>query len=261
MTQLFNSSTPILFVQYPVGAGGWFLTSLLYTAFNPTESIKHNARGSGHANTKITSLNNFCTISLDDTYQSILYQTKLTMSRSDKIEYIRNTLINNPYKEETIIHTISIHCQDINIFLEAFPNSKVIQIEITDEHIPLCTFNFIHKVLKENLIYFKKICNDYCKNFEIEKTYLENINLTALANLKWISSLIELSNIKSEILEKFESQVLTIEYDQYIKYANANHLIDVIENFLQATWSMQIKQQLVDELELYRIIQPTMPTT
>jgi hypothetical protein len=259
MKKLIDSATPILFVQYPVGAGGWFLTSLLYTAFNPEESLKHNSNGSGHANTKITSLNNFAMISLEDTYQSILYQTESNMSRDDKIQYIRNTLINNPHKEEDCIHTISIHCQDINIFLEAFPNSKAIQIEIKDSQIPQCAFNFIHKVLKTNLIYFEKVCNDYGKDFEIEKQYLKNIDLTALDNLKWINTLIDKSNIKEEVIENFDNRVLTIEYDQYIKYADAKHLISYIENFLQAQWGTQIKDNLVDELELYRTIQPAYP--
>jgi hypothetical protein len=260
MKKLIDSPTPILFVQYPVGAGGWFLTSLLYTAYHPLETLKHDSNGSGHANTVITSINNFVIISLEDTYQSILYQTESSMSRDDKIEYIRNTLINNPYKEEeTAIHTISIHCQDINIFLEAFPNSKAIQIVIKDEQIAQCTFNFIHKILKTDLIYFEKVCNDCGKDFEIEKQYLKNVDLTALDNLKWIHELIELSNTKNEILEKFDSRVLTIEYDQYIKYADAKHLISYIENFLQAQWGTQIKDKLVDELELYRTIQPAYP--
>jgi len=259
MKKLVDSSTPILFVQYPVGAGGWFLTSLLYTAFNPEEPLKHNSNGSGHANTKITSLNNFAMISLEDVYQSILYQTESTMSRNDKIQHIRNTLINNPHKEEEIIHTISIHCQDINIFLEAFPNSKAIQLEITNEQISLCGFNFIHKVLRGNLIYFEKICKDYGKDFAVEKLYLENIDLTALDNLKWINKLIDKSNIKEEVIENFDNRVLTIEYDQYIKHADAGHLIDCINNFLQADWNSAIKNKLVDELELYRTIQPPYP--
>ena len=260
MKKLIDSSTPILFVQYPVGAGGWFLTSLLYTAYHPLETIKHNSQGSGHANTKITSINNFSMISLEETYQSILYQTS-TMTYDEKIEYIKNTLTNNPHKEEEIIHTISIHCQDINVFLETFPNSKAIQIEIKDEQIPQCAFNFIHKVLKTNLIYFEKVCNDYGKDFEIEKQYLENVNLTALDNLKWINKLIDKSNIKNKGLENFNNRILTIEYDQYIKHADAEHLITSIDNFLQAEWSQLTKHTLVDELELYRTIQPTYPQT
>jgi hypothetical protein len=259
MKKLIDSPTPILFVQYPIGAGGWFLTSLLYTAFNPEETLKHNSNGSGHANTKITSLNNFAMISLEDEYQSILYQTESNMSRDNKIQHVRNTLINNPHKEEDRVHTISIHCQDINIFLEAFPNSKAIQIEIKDEQISLCAFNFIHKVLKGNLIYFEKVCKDYGKDFEIEKQYLKNIDLTALDNLKWINKLIDKSNIKEEVIENFDNRVLTIEYDQYIKHADANHLISCIEDFLQANWNTQIKNKLVDELELYRTIQPVYP--
>ena len=199
-------------------------------------------------------------ISLEETYQSILYQTS-TMTYDEKIEYIRNTLTNNPHKEEEIIHTISIHCQDINVFLETFPNSKAIQIEIKDEQIPLCAFNFIHKVLKTNLIYFEKVCNDYGKDFEIEKQYLENVNLTALDNLKWINKLIDKSNIKNKVLENFDNRILTIEYDQYIKHADAEHLITSIDNFLQAEWSQLTKHKLVDELELYRTIQPTYPQT
>lgn len=261
MKKLIDSATPILFVQYPVGAGGWFLTSLLYTAYHPLETLKHDSNGSGHANTKITSLNNFAMISLEDTYQSILYQNESTMSRDDKIQYIRNTLISNLPCEDYCVHTISIHCQDINIFLEAFPNSKAIQIEIKDEQISICTFNFIHKILKTDLIYFEKVCNDCDKDFEIEKQYLKNIDLTALDNLKWINKLIDKSNIKEEVIEKFDSRVLSVEYDQYIKHADAGHLIACIDNFLQAEWSQLTKNKLVDELELYRTIQPTYPQT
>jgi hypothetical protein len=259
MKKLSDSLTPILFVQYPVGAGGWFLTSLLYTAYHPLETLKHDSNGSGHANTKITSLNNFSIISLEDAYQSILYQTESSMSHEDKIQYIRNTLISNLPCEDYCVHTISIHCQDINIFLEAFPNSKAIQIEIKDEQIPICAFNFIHKILKTDLIYFEKVCNDCGKNFEIEKQYLKNVDLTALDNLKWINKLVVKSNIKEKVIEKFDSRVLSVEYDQYIKHADANHLISCLENFLQAGWSIQVKNKLVDELELYRIIQPTYP--
>lgn len=259
MKKLIDSSTPILFVQYPVGAGGWFLTSLLYTAYHPLEILKHNSNGSGHDNNKIMSLNNFEMSKLEDAFQSILYQTESNMSRNDKIEYIRNTLINNPHKEETIIHTISIHCQDINVFLEAFPNSNAIQIVIKDEQIPLCAFNFIHKVLRGNLTYFEKVCNDYGKDFEIEKQHFLNVDLTALDNLDWINNLIDKSNIKEEVIEKFDSRVLSVEYDQYIKHADAGHLIDCIDNFLQAEWSPMIKHKLVDELELYRTIQPRYP--
>lgn len=258
MKKLIDLPTPIVFVQYPVGAGGWFLASLLYTAYHPLETIKHDATGSGHANTQIESINNFRMIALEETYQSILYQTS-TMTRADKLEYIRNTLTNNPYKEEEIIHPISIHCQDINIFLEAFPNSKAIQLEITNEQISLCAFNFIHKVLRGNLIYFEKVCNDYGKNFEIEKQHLTNVDLTALDNLKWINKLIDKSNIKEEVIEKFDSRILSVEYDQYIKHADAGHLINCIDNFLQAEWSPLTKHKLVDELELYRTIQPKYP--
>lgn len=261
MKKLIDSLTPILFVQYPVGAGGWFLTSLLYTAYHPLETLKHDSNGSGHANTKITSLNNFSIISLEDAYQSILYQTESSMSHADKIQYIRNTLISNLPCEDYCVHTISIHCQDINIFLEAFPNSKAIQIEIKDEQIPICAFNFIHKILKTDLIYFEKVCNDCGKDFEIEKQYLKNVDLTALDNLKWINKLIDKSNIKEEVIEKFDSRVLSIEYDQYIKHADAGHLITCIDNFLQAEWSPVTKNKLVDELELYRTIQPTYPQT
>ena len=259
MKKLIDSPTPIVFVQYPVGGGGWFLASLLYTAYYPLETIKHDTVGSGHANTQIQTVNNFRMLALEDAYNSILYQTASTMSRTDKIEHIRNTLVNNPHKEEEMIHPISIHCQDINIFLEAFPNSKAIQISIKTEQIPLCAFNFIHKVLKRDLIYFEKICKDYCKDFEVEKTYLENIDLTALDNLKWLHELIEVSNIKSEILEELDSRVLTIDYDQYMIHADANHLISCIEEFLEVKWNTLVKNKLVDELELYRIIQPAYP--
>ena len=108
------------------------------------------------------------------------------------------------------------------------------------------------------MIKFENVTFKYSgSNFPI----LENVNLTALDNLKWINKLIDKSNIKEEVIENFDNRVLTIEYDQYIKHADAGHLIACIDNFLQANWSTQIKNKLVNELELYRTIQPTYPQT
>jgi hypothetical protein len=253
--KLIDSTTPIVFVQYPVGAGGWFLTALLYSAFNPSETIKHNLWGSGHANTKIMSLNNFYAISLTETYQSILYQTTTTTSL-EQIEYVRNTLLMDSHCEEHSVQPISIHCQDINIFLQAFPNSKVIQIAIEDRHVPMCAFKFIHKVLQMNLVYFEKICGDYSKDFQEEKRHLEQVDLKSLA---WINQLIAQSNIKTPVLDEFDTRVLTIDYDQYMLEADAYDLLDYIGKFLQADWADSVKYQLADELALYRTMQPPYP--
>ena len=50
---------PIIFVSYPLGAGGWFLSSLIQKWYDPLLELVIDKKGSGHANTFIYHINNF----------------------------------------------------------------------------------------------------------------------------------------------------------------------------------------------------------
>ena len=55
----YLKDAPIVFVHYPIGAGGWFLASLIYFAYDQSESFEFDNKGSGHSNRAIQYINNF----------------------------------------------------------------------------------------------------------------------------------------------------------------------------------------------------------
>lgn len=255
--------TNIIFVTYPIGAGGWFLASLLNSTYtNTLEHIKQNARGSGHANMELSRLNNWYTLVQDNIIQDILYQTNTdTMSEQDRIEYLRKSLVASPEYGNEITHVISLHCQNLNLFLKAFPNSKSIIIDIVEEDLDKCVFNFIYKVLPLNLKYFETVCNTHNRDFKKYSPFLQNINLESLENLKWISTDIKKTIPFVTIEDEFQDRITHINYQDYINVADPMELVLYLNNFLKTNWSSDVIDSLVDEIVLYRLKQPLYPTT
>jgi hypothetical protein len=255
------TETPIIFVTYPVGAGGWFLASLLYSTYtNTTELIRHNARGSGHANTEISKLNNWYISVQDSTIQDILYQKNIDSFSSDqRIEYLRNTLIAAPQYTNNMTHVISLHCQDLNLFLKAFPNSKAIIIDITKDDVDKCVFNYIYKVLSLNLKYFETLCKRHNRKYLKYVNFLQNIDLESLKNLQWISKDIEMTIPIVPIEDVCKSRTMNLNYQNYIGIADPHELVLQLNNFLKTSWSSSIINTLVNELVLYRLKQPPYP--
>ena len=257
--ELLNN-TPLIFVSYPIGSGGWFLSSLLYSAYN-SSAIKRNKRGSGHTNTDITFLNNWYTYMVtNETAQNILYQKNYdTFPYDDRVKYVANNFKSAPGVNLADIQVVSIHCQDTNILLEAFPTSKAIIIEITEDNLQKCMFNFIYKVLALNPIYFKKVCEDYGKDYNVLTKYLRYVNLESLEKLSWVSNLINMTNHKVDIKDEFEDRVFRISYDDYMHNADPTDLMLSFDEFLQTNWSADTLDHLQTELVVYRLSQPLLP--
>ena len=253
--------TPLIFVSYPIGSGGWFLSSLLYSAYNSL-TIKHNTQGSGHSNKDITFLNNWYTYMVtNEIAQDILYQKNYdTLSYNDRVRYVANNFKSAPGVDPANVQVVSIHCQDTNILLDAFPKSKAIIIEITEDNIQKCVFNFIYKVLALNPIYFKKVCEDYGKDYDVLTKYLGYVNLESLEKLSWVSDLINMTNHKVDIKDEFEDRVFRISYDDYMNNADPSDLILAFNEFLQTNWSSHTLDHLQTELVMYRLSQPPLPT-
>ena len=260
MRSMVNS--PIIFVTYPIGAGGWFLASLLNSAYTDTvDSIKHDTRGSGHDNTEISKLNNWYTSVQDNTIQDILYQKNISILSTDqRIEYLRKTLIASPQYNNIMTHVISLHCQDANLFLTAFPNSKAIIINITNDDIAICTFNFIYKVLQINLKYFETFCKMHGRDYAAYVNLLQSIDLSSLKKLQWIAKDIEMTTLSVPIDDLYNSRVLYLDYQDYIYNADPLELLQQLNDFLRTDWSAKTMDRLADEIVLYRLRQPLYPT-
>ena len=131
MTKL--QDVPCVFVHYPTGAGGWFFSSLLYYCFDNSEPLLFDQVGSGHANRSISYTTNFYKDFLqEDQGLDIIYDRNYeNFSHEERIKYIRSKLLVAP-DSDISTHVISIHCKNINVFLEALPLLKVVQINIEE---------------------------------------------------------------------------------------------------------------------------------
>lgn len=253
--------TPIIFVTYPIGAGGWFLASLLSSTYtNSINFLKQNAQGSGHENTEIAKLNNWYTLVTDNVIQDILYQKNINnFLPEQRIDYLRNSLVASPNYNNKNVHVISLHCQDINLFLKAFSNSKAIIINITTDDVDRCFFNFVYKVLSLNLTYFQTLCDRHNQDYFKYVKFLQDINLESLEKLKWIVNDIKLTIPCVSIEPLLNSRVLNINYQEYVESADPLDLILKIDKFLNTNWPENIINSLVDHLVLYRLKQPIYP--
>ena len=181
---------PVVFVHYPTGAGGWFLSSLLHYSFDQTEPFTFDQVGSGHSNRSIQYINNFYKDFLQtDKGKDIIYEKNYdTFSKEQRVAYIKELLQVAPDANKNIPQVISIHCQNINLFLEALPHAKCVQITISDEDLLKCTFNYLFKILAITPFNFETFCaergiiND---QFELAKEKIKNLDPMEQARIKW----------------------------------------------------------------------------
>lgn len=249
----------VIFVHYPVGAGGWFLTSLIYHAFDQSEPFEFDHLGSGHGNRSIQYINNF----YKDFQQSaegtaILYeQQNNEFSKDKKIEYLQNNLFLSPLAKNHIPQVISIHCKNINLFLEAFPNSTCIQINVKPEEIDRCTFNYLYKILSVTPLNFETFCKDRGlteAEYQVAKEKIKNLREN-FEYFKWVNPFIE-NTIKSvDNDSKFDSRIFEIFYSDYMNDDSA-HVLKSIFKFLDYNIENNLLDKLSGFMLTYRSLQP-----
>lgn len=163
--------TRFIFVHYPVGSHGWFLASLLWQAFDPREIFKFDVRGIGYDNTAITKINNFYTDIIDsEKGQLIIHDTDYDkFSYQERIGYLRDTLVATPYAPKPEIpQIIALSCCNINLFLDAFPKSKCIQINLEEDDWLVCAANYLRRI-----ILTEEEFTEYCAKYNITSTTWE----------------------------------------------------------------------------------------
>ena len=225
------TEVPIVFVHYPKGAGGWFLASLLQHSFDRTEHIEINNVGSGHLNTRIGQINSFYSnfIETKKGLEILLSINFQDFPYADRIDYLRENLFAN----KKITQTISIHATDIDIFLEAFPNSKCIQIIVEDQDLIKCAINLLYKNVRTQPIgkiaaftNLSKEMNRTDKEIEEDILFLDRIDEGWLTRFDWVIPFINQYNQVVSTNEKFDDRVLEITFNEY--------MTDPIDNVLPA---------------------------
>lgn len=257
------ADSPVIFVHYPTGAGGWFLSSLLHYSFDQSEPFTFDQVGSGHSNRSIQYINNFYKDFLQTQQgKNIIYEKNYhVFSKEDRIKYIRDSLLVAPNVDKSVPHTISIHCQNINLFLEALPKAKCVQITISDTDLLKCTFNYLFKILAITPHNFETFCAERGiveKQFEIAKEKIQNLNAENLKWFEWAVAFIKDTAKAVDNDQKFSDRMLEIPYDKYMNYRHDLMLEEIIE-FTNPDCSMLLFHKLAGYVLSYRLTQPRFP--
>lgn len=254
----------IIFIQYPTGAGGWFLASLLHYAVDQSTPFKFDRYGSGHANQSIRLANNW----YDDIVASpigmaIIHNDEFDKySKEERIEYLKTNLTATPHSTLGTPHVIALHCIDINLFLEAFPNSKCIQININQDDLLKCTGLFLKKKLA-----FQQFSN-FADHFNVARSQhlalfnkLQHIQMYEdLYSFDWAVPYIQslLKNVANDA--NFSDRFFEIMFTDLMT-ADANQFMQSILQFLDLNVSPEVYNNLIEYLETYRNQQPLFATS
>jgi hypothetical protein len=246
---------PVVFVNYTPGSGGWFLASLIQQFINPSLNLTIDRKGSGHANTFIYHINNFYKDYMhSEIGESIIHNTNLqTYSLTDRIEYLKQSVkINNP-TNETIV--ISLHCADLEIFLQAFPCAKFVCININDEHILKCRYNLLYKAMQARPELLQGLAKMYQKDYDQCVQWSKNLTKENLEKFDWIDAEVRKFMPESSYAQ---DNVMNVDYDNYINGDEIIFLDSIIE-FLDLNIDQKQFDDGVASLVTYRFSQPRLP--
>lgn len=246
---------PVIFVNYTLGSGGWFLASLIQKWINPLLDLKIDKHGSGHANTFIYHINNFYKDYMhSDLGESVIHNSNLeTYDQNQRIRYLRHSVgINNPTRETIVV---SLHCADLQIFLDAFPEAKFICIDVTRDEILKCRFNFLYKAIAARPELFQGMAKMYQKSLNESLTQIKNLNKENLEKLSWVDPEI-IKFIPKEVYNS--NRVTNVSYKDYI---NGDEIVflDKIAEFLNLDITQEQFNDAVASLVTYRFSQPLLP--
>lgn len=243
----------LIFVHYPPGSGGWFLCSLIHFFHHPLSGIKFDQVGSGHANLHVRQVNDMYSCGLlSELGKEIIHGNTDNFSQDKKIEYLQN--FNHPFNFDNLV--LSLHTVNLDLFLQAFPQSKFITISISLDEIIKCRFNVLYKRFKNSPQLFEGLANQYGKNYQEEWIKLQRLNYTDLENFSWIDNEIHKFGNSSD---RKDHRIYDISYNDLLTKDSEVFLDNLLEFF--DLWPQEHEYfYAVNALEHYRQIQPKLPT-
>jgi hypothetical protein len=258
MKRMCDSET--IFVQYPVGAGGWFLTSLIYHRFDQQDSFEFDQLGSGHGNRAIQYINNFYKDFLrSDLGEKILEDTGYdTFSREQRIQHIKDSLFISPLANNNVPQVVSLHCKNIEVFLEAFPNSKCVQINIDQDDLITCTFNYLFKILAVTPINFETFCAErgiVGDDFKLAQEKVKDLTRENMKYFQWVTPFIEKTARSKANSPIYDSRIFEIDYKDYMS-DTPQAILTAMFDFLDSPTEPQLLDTLVGYMLTYRSLQP-----
>jgi len=244
---------PILFVHYPAGSGGWFLASLLYNASDPIHAFIFDQIGSSYANKQIRTINNFYTeFAKSEKGMQIIQDTDYdSFSLEDRIAYLHDTLKSvKGAPLERVPHVIAISCCNINVFMQAFPQAKCIQINIEQDDLLVCTANFLRWGPKT-----REKFDQFCKSNGIEPTDALWEKYTTIGDnpqeFSWAKSHVELTAKNVPNSADYDDRFFEIMYKEYM-FDNLDNVLGSIVKFLGFTTNNLMYDEMCNNMLIYR---------
>jgi hypothetical protein len=249
------TESPVLFVHYPTGAGGWFLASLLHYAADQSTPFYFDAHGSGHANQTIRLINNWYTdVVCSPIGMAIIHNNEHELySKSDRINFLRNNVTSTDIANTQIPHIISLHCVDINLFLEAFPNSRCIQIIVEDHNILTCAVLFLIKKLSfERFSQFAQYFDIPESDYRILFEQLNKIQAPEdMQNFAWAIPYIKSLDKGVENNPEYDDRFLEIMFEDWMN-ADIDEVLGAFLNFAKIETTQSVYDSLVVYIRKYR---------
>jgi hypothetical protein len=247
---------PLVFVNYPSGAGGWFLASMLQQCVNPKLELVVDHLGSGHANTYIYHINMFYRDKLlSEIGKSIIDNANYhEFSKDQRILHLQDSVGINNFTDRYLM--ISLHCANLDIFQAAFPQAKFININIDDHNIETCRYNTLYKALKVRPELFEGMVDTYKKDYNECLARVQDLNRENLEWFNWIDHEIKKFNPNNRY--ENSEHVLNVSYDEYMSTIDELFLSKLL-NFLNLDIDDELFDKTIGNLVLYRISQPKLP--
>jgi hypothetical protein len=244
---------PIIFVHYPAGAGGWFLASLLYNASDPVHAFVFDKLGSSYVNKQIRAINNFYTVfTKSEKGMQIIRDTDYdAFPHEDRIAYLRDTLTSvTGAPPAHIPHVIALSCCNINVFMEAFPQAKCIQINIDKDDVIVCTANFLRWGPKT-----REKFDQFCNSNGVESTdALWGKYITIADNpheFVWATSHIESTAKKIPNNPKLDDRFFEIMYKEFM-FDDLDNVLGSIVKFMGFSTNNLMYDEMCNNMLIYR---------
>jgi hypothetical protein len=240
----------IIFVNYPLGAGGTFLASMIQKALTPEVDLVVDNKGSGHGNKYISHVQGAYQDGLmSEIGRAIVNDTDYDRwSVDQRIDHLQNFIF--PFSRPTVI---SLHCANVGVFIQAFPNAKFVCIDITPDQILQCRFNVLYKAIKDNVTLFHGLAKKYQQDLDECVDRIQNLNQTNLEFFSWLDT--EIMSVSANKDYKLDNMI-HVSYRDYLEGDEIEFLKPIFE-FCKL--DMRFFNEIVDALVWYRFSQPRMP--
>jgi hypothetical protein len=244
---------PIVFVHYPAGAGGWFLASLLYNASDPVHAFMFDNLGSCYANKQIRTINNFYTeFAKSQKGMQIIQDTAYdTFTREERIAYLQDTLSSiKGAPPVQVPHVIAISCCNINVFMEAFPQAKCIQLNIDKDDLIVCTANFLRWGPKT-----REKFDQFCNSNNIAPTDALWEKYVTIADnpyeFAWATSHIESTAKTVPNNPDLDGRFFEIMYKEFM-FDDVDNVLGSIVKFIRFTPNNLLYDEMCNNMLIYR---------